>query len=133
MSYVIGFALAIAIFLLARVTGFDRDRSFYPTVLIVIASYYLLFAVIGQSTQALLVETIAMMFFIAVAIVGYKRNAWLVAGGLAAHGVFDFVHHHLIANPGIPLWWPGFCLTIDVGLALALASILSQRAKQATQ
>ena len=34
-----------------------------------------------------------------------------VRGG---HGVFDFVHHFLIENPGMPRWWPGFCATFDV-------------------
>jgi hypothetical protein len=29
---------------LATVVGFDRERAFYPTVMIVIASYYVLFA-----------------------------------------------------------------------------------------
>jgi hypothetical protein len=29
---------------LAVMVGFDRERVFYPTVLIVIASYYVLFA-----------------------------------------------------------------------------------------
>jgi hypothetical protein len=38
---------------------FDRDRSFAPTVLIVIASYYVLFAVHGGSSQALVVESVA--------------------------------------------------------------------------
>lgn len=38
---------------------FDRDRSFASTVLIVIASYYVLFAVHGGSSQALVVESVA--------------------------------------------------------------------------
>lgn len=37
------------------VVGLDRDRAFYPTVIVVIASYAL-FAVMGGSTHALLVE-----------------------------------------------------------------------------
>jgi hypothetical protein len=130
VSYVIGIALALAIYLLARVAGFDRDRSFYPTVLIVIASYYVLFAVMGQSTQALMLETTVMALFAAVAITGYKSKPWLVVTGLAAHGAFDFVHHRLIANPGVPAWWPAFCLSIDVGLAVMVASNLRQRPKQ---
>ena len=28
--------------------------------------------------------------------------------------VFDIVHHLLIENPGVPQWWPGFCLVFDV-------------------
>jgi hypothetical protein len=30
MEYFIGVALSAAVFLLAMLTGFDRDRAFYP-------------------------------------------------------------------------------------------------------
>ena len=53
MGYAIGILLALFICLFARSVGFDRDRAFYPTVLAVVASYYVLFAVMGGSTQAL--------------------------------------------------------------------------------
>ena len=38
--------------------GLDRDRAFYPVVTIVIASYYALFAVMGASTHALILESL---------------------------------------------------------------------------
>ena len=38
MEYLIGTGLALSVSLLARFVGLDRDRAFYPTVLIVIAS-----------------------------------------------------------------------------------------------
>ena len=47
MAFLIGILLASAIAALARVSGFDRDRAFYPTVLIVVASYYDLFGAMG--------------------------------------------------------------------------------------
>jgi len=40
MGYFIGVALSIAIAALAAIVGFDRERAFDPTVLMVIASYY---------------------------------------------------------------------------------------------
>ena len=45
MEYLIGLILALAVAGFAAVLGFDRERVFYPTLLIVIASYYALFAV----------------------------------------------------------------------------------------
>jgi hypothetical protein len=54
MEYLIGVVLAVALFALAMVVGFDRDRVFYPMLLIVIASYYILFAVAGGSVNAML-------------------------------------------------------------------------------
>jgi hypothetical protein len=50
MEYLIGIGLAVAVAGLAAGVGFDHDRSFAPTILIVIASYYVLFAAIGDRT-----------------------------------------------------------------------------------
>lgn len=48
MDYFIGVILAFAIsFIFGTVVGFDRSRAFYPVVMIVIASYYALFALMG--------------------------------------------------------------------------------------
>jgi len=35
-----------AVYVVAMVTGFDRERVFYPTLLIVVRHYYILFAAI---------------------------------------------------------------------------------------
>ena len=40
MPFVIGVLLALTVAIFARLVGFDRDRAFYPTVLIVIGSLY---------------------------------------------------------------------------------------------
>lgn len=124
MAYLIGVVLAAAVGLLATVVGFDRDRAFYPTVLIVIASYYVLFAVAGAGVTAMGIEAGVMLLFAALAIAGFKRSLWLVVGALAAHGVFDWFHTPLITNPGVPMWWPQFCLAYDVVAALYLAGRL---------
>ena len=102
MEYLIGAGLALAISALATCAGFDHDRAFYPTVLIVIASYYGLFAVMGGSNQALALEFVAFAGFLLASILGFKRNLWIVAGALVAHGIFDIFHGHLISNPGVP-------------------------------
>ena len=57
MPYLIGGILALAVGGLATLIGLDRDRAFYPTVLIAIASYYPLVAVMGGSHPALVVES----------------------------------------------------------------------------
>ena len=62
MEYLIGAVLAAVVFAFARLIGFDRDRVFYPTLLIVIATYYILFAVIGTSVHALLIESLVASF-----------------------------------------------------------------------
>jgi hypothetical protein len=94
-------------------------------VLIVIASYYALFAVMGGSGRALATELIAILAFQAAAVAGFRTSLWVVVVALAAHGLFDLTHSRLIANPGLPVWWPSFCLTYDVVAAAYLAWLLS--------
>ncbi len=127
MEYVIGIIAATAVGVFGTVVGFDKDRSFYPVVLIVIASLYLLFAVMAQSTGYLLAECVPALLFVALALLGFWKSPWFAVAGLALHGVFDFFHHAVIANPGVPGWWPGWCLSYDVVAAIYLALLIRRR------
>jgi len=127
MEYLIGAVLAALVCAFAMLSGFDRDRVFYPTLLIVIATYYILFAAMGGSTTALTIESLAAGVFLTLAVVGFRKNLWLIVAALAGHGVFDFTHHLVIRNPGVPLWWPGFCLSFDVLAGGFLAVLLTRR------
>jgi hypothetical protein len=124
VPYLIGIFLALGVSVLARGVGFDRDRAFYPVVMIVIASYYGLFAIMGESMRALGIEASIMLGFIVLSIVGFRSSLWLVAAALAGHGFLDFFHGRLVANPGVPTWWPPFCLAYDVTAAAYLAWLL---------
>jgi len=99
----------------------------YPTLLAVIATYYILFAVMGSSTPALAIESAVAGTFLVLAVVGFKKNLWLVVAALAGHGVFDFFHQLIIQNPGVPMWWPGFCLSFDILAGGFLAMLLMRR------
>ena len=127
MEYLIGVILTLTVAAFAAVIGFDRDRAFYPTVLIVISSYYSLFAVMGASTRTLIIESIVAGIFVLFAVLGFKGNYWLVVAALMGHGIFDFVRHFFIDNPGVPQWWPGFCLASDVVFAAWVAMLLMRR------
>jgi hypothetical protein len=121
MEYPIGLMLSLAVAGFAVTVGFDRERAFYPTVLIVIASYYVLFAAMGASRRTLIIEIVVAGGFLLVAVLGFRKNFWLIVAALIAHGVFDFIHHFFIDNPGVPHWWPGFCLAFDALLGVFLA------------
>lgn len=118
MPVVIGVLSAVAIAALARFTRFDRDRSFYATVLVIIPTYYIVFAVMGGSSQALVWELAAAVAFSTAAIVGALHLPLLVGVGIVAHGLFDLVHYMMIQDAGVPDWWPGFCGSLDVVLGL---------------
>jgi hypothetical protein len=108
MEYLIGLLLAVAVVFFSALIGLDRERSFYVTTLIVVASYYALFAVMGGSGHALMIEILAASVFCVFAAFGFKGNLWLVAAALIGHGIFDLVRPGFIDNPGVPRWWPGF-------------------------
>jgi hypothetical protein len=121
MEYFIGAALALAVAAFATLAGFDREKSFYPTVLIIVASYYVLFAVMGGAREALLTEGLLVAAFACVAVAGFKASPWFAVLGLAAHGIIDLFHGDVIANPGVPAWWPMFCFSYDIMAAGYLA------------
>ena len=127
MEYVIGVTLAAAVGLFARVIGFDKERSFYPVVLIVVATYYLLFAAMAKSMDALVAEAFPVLLFVAAAALGFRKTPWIVVAGLAMHGIFDFIHDAVITNPRVPAWWPGFCLAYDLTAAACLAALVFVR------
>jgi len=127
VALAIGACLALVVGVFATAVRLDRDRAFYPTVMIVIASLYALFAVMGASTRALVLESLVGAAFVLAAVSGFRSSLWLVVAALAAHGIFDLVHGAAISNPGVPSWWPEFCLTYDITAAAYLAWLLRSR------
>lgn len=127
MPYAVGIALGVGVAAFAALMKFDRDRSFYPTVLIVIASYNILFAVMGAPTKVLLCEILAASLFFGLAILGFRGSTWILAAAIAGHGAFDSIHGLVIPNPGVPVWWPAFCMAIDVTLGALLALRILRR------
>ena len=124
MAFAVGVSLALAVGLFATVVGLDRDRAFYPTVMLVIAFLYTLFAVLGGSTDALMLEFLVGVAFATVTVFGFKSSLWMVVSALAAHGIYDFFHARAIVNPGVPPWWPAFCGAYDVTAGAYLAGLL---------
>src|SRR5262245_12795142 len=113
MSIAVGVVFALLVGVFGMATGLARDRAFYPVILIVIAFYYVLFAVMGGSSQALWLDSMIAGAFIAAAVVGFKRSLWIVVAALVGHGILDSFHGAVVSNPGVPAWWPGFCIGYD--------------------
>ncbi len=131
MALIVGAVLALLVGAMATAMGLDRDRAMYPLATLVVASYYVLFAVMGASTGTLALEAAAGAAFAIAAVVGFRSSLWIVVAALAGHGVFDFVHGSVIHNPGVPHWWADFCGAYDVVAALYLAWLLGKRASKA--
>ncbi|MEO8314672.1 MAG: hypothetical protein ABI645_07745 [Pseudomonadota bacterium] len=131
MAFFLGVVVALVVALFAMRVGLDRDRTFYATVTIVVASYYVLFAAMGGSGNALVLELVVMAGFVTAAVLGFKKSEWILVAALAGHGIFDALRGNVIENPGVPVWWPAFCGTYDVVAAACLAWISVRRSATA--
>lgn len=127
LPILIGLGVAAGVAAFAHLSGLDRERSFYTTVLVVVGSYYVLFAAMAGATDDLLPELAFFALFAAAAVIGFRRSMWTVVAGLAAHGIFDFIRGVFLAGSGVPAWWPGFCGSYDVAAATILAAIILAR------
>ena len=123
MPLLIGLVLALLVAAFARLSGLDRDRAFYPVVLIVVGHYYVLFATMAGGA-GLGEELAGFALFAALAVLGFRLSLWLAAFGLALHGLFDAVRPAVVEAHGTPVWWPDFCMGFDVAAAAVLAGIL---------
>jgi hypothetical protein len=124
MAWVVGSVLAVGVALFARLVGFDRDRAFYPTVLVVVGALYVLFATMTADPSGIMLELPFFILFAALAVIGFKTSLWWVVGGLALHGLFDFVRQSWLPGSGVPGFWPTFCGSYDVVAAAGLAALL---------
>ena len=126
-AFIVGAASAVGVGLFARLVGYDRDRAFYPTVLTVVGSLYVLFAAMAGGGRGLIPELVFFAGFAALGVIGFRSSLWVVAAGLALHGIFDFIRHTFLPAPGAPEWWPAFCGSYDVVAGLGLAALLLVR------
>ena len=51
----------------------------------------------------------------------------VLIGIAAAHAVLDFFHGGIMANPGVPSWWPAWCAAYDVAAPAYLAVLAWRR------
>jgi hypothetical protein len=133
MEYIIGTTLAVCFCAAAAALRLDRERAFYPAVVMAVASYYLAFAVSDGRGGVMLAEVAIATVFIVSAVAGFKRSPWIAVVALGAHGVMDTFHHQLVHNTGVPAAWPGFCASFDVAAAVLVALVMRARARSERQ
>lgn len=113
-----GLMLGALTILLCFQLGLQRQHFFAPLLIGGIASFYVLFAVIGGNARIAGLETlVALPFFALASATGHKRTMWLVPLGLGLHGCFDIAHMHLPIRANGPAWWPPFCAAFDFAAA----------------
>ena len=83
MEYVVGLVLALAVFAASGAVGLMRDKAFFAIAMIAIATYYVLFAAIAGPLSIITQESTVALVFVAVAVIGFRRNQWLVAAAIS--------------------------------------------------
>ena len=92
----------------------------YALGLAAIAAIYIGFAVADGRARIIVVECGVAMAFVVVAAAGITGSAWLLAFGLAAHGVKDAWQQRSQFVSGTR-WWPPFCAAVDWVVAVIIA------------
>ncbi len=71
-------------------------------MLLVIASYYCLFAAIKGSGEAVEIGTFAL--FLVASVQGKRMSLLFVVAALVAHAILDLFHAALVGGEGVPKW-----------------------------
>ena len=108
------------------VTPVAERRTAVGITLAIIAAIYIGFALAERDAGNLLIEVVFAIAIIAVVFVGLEHSRYWLAGGLAAHGVWDLLHHHsrpVLGTRDVPRWYPPACLVYDFPLAIFVALV----------
>ena len=120
-------SVAGSIFITQKIFWPKSEQIFYGLFLILIAGFYLAFTVYFGIDTAWRLESIAVLVFAAVGLVGTRLPFALIIG-YPLHGLWDILHEPLahgaftVFEPGqttsIPLAYGIFCATYDFGMTI---------------
>jgi hypothetical protein len=106
-------ALAIVVARLIR-----GQNWLYSIGLIVLPSLYALFALrAGEHRiggEEMLYGAPFLLAGLVFAFVKVRYSAVFVGAFWILHGAYDLIHGQLVANPGVPAWYPVWCCSVDV-------------------
>jgi len=97
-----------------------RDISLDLLALILAASGGVYWGVAASETRKGIraMEGGAGLAFVAMAMLGLWWTSLWIAAGYVLHGVWDLMHHPRRIHTGIRRWFPPFCATFDLLVAL---------------
>lgn len=103
--------------------GMLKERSGVAILLVAIAFFYPLFAVMDG--EGIVLHSVIFIAFLALAALGFRKGLGVLALGIVAHGVFDLITV-FAGHPG-PVWWPAFCGSLDIAAGLTLLAIIKMQ------
>ena len=72
----------------------------------------------GQPRRVAAAEALAGLAFVAIAMLGLWWSSIWIAAGYVLHALWDFAHHPRGIHTGIRRWFPPFCATFDILVAV---------------
>ena len=112
----VGAAVGVLTIVVARVVR--GQRWLYALGLLVLPSLYALFALqAGEQGVAVREMLYGVPFLVAGLVFAFKsiRSSAVVVGVFwILHGMYDLAHGQLLANGGVPGWYPVWCCSVDV-------------------
>lgn len=112
----IGAAVGVLVILSARFI--HGERWLYSLGLLTLPGIYAFFALQAGEQAAGVEEMIYGVPYVVAGLVftfvGVRQSAVVVGMFWLLHGLYDLVHGRLIANAGVPDWYPIFCFVVDV-------------------
>lgn len=100
------------------------ERWLYSLGLLTLPSIYAFFALKAGDQAVAAKEMIYGAPYVVAglvfAFVSVRHSAVVVGVFWLLHGLYDLAHSQLIANSGVPSWYPIFCFVVDVVIGLYL-------------
>ena len=118
LAILAGVMLALPYVLYARRVR-DRRRVF-GIGLIVAALIYVVFALVGDTVEGVLIELGGVVLFGMFAFLGDRCSVYFLALGWVAHVCWDVLLHPIANSSYAPWWYPVACIGFDLVVAAAI-------------
>lgn len=110
--------LLLAFIAIAMAKDLKLPLRAFALALAALPAFYMMFALLVGDLAALGLELLYGLPFIGIGILcyrrGFKASGFLVAALWALHAAYDVYHPMLVANAGVPGWYPVLCLGFDI-------------------
>jgi hypothetical protein len=116
IEIITGIVTAVVVIIITRLLSkYFSAKLFAASILVAIAFIYVGFSLKDNPASLVALECGVALIFYFMALTGYSRNAILIAWGIILHGVWDIFHHKgFFIATDIPVFWPSYCLTVDI-------------------
>ena len=99
----------------------SQHTVFAGVLLGAVGAVYFRFAVADGRSSAIAVQAVSAACFGLVAYLGVRQGSdALIGAGFAAHACWDVLHHEGRGPTAVRSWYPPFCATIDLVIAVPL-------------